>query len=363
MLRLSLPKGDNLAKQINDTIVGTMTDVPYLVVDNGHRYSARVENPQRVVFELDDAEPAWGATIYFGGDTLRLVVPVNPGAYEGPILTYAPALRRLAPAGNQLQMNGKPWVWAMMTGFCDYQLYLTGQYELLRAVLQQAKDLGANGRRVLGMMAYITQFDPRSFPRYYDNLSGYADLNAQYGQYIHFDIFADNQVYNLGVDHYNQVVAQLQGKENVIIGAGNEFQKNGFNPYTLPQPGVIASQGSSTSDTAPPMPGWGIRMWHGRRDAKVFLSADDMWFVGMGVDEEKGQYAPVAPAVHDEPMGFAEVNIPGRRSTDPRLAQSLMLSGRAYGAGATYHSESGIYSRILGPTEVSCGHAFFDAQG
>jgi hypothetical protein len=39
-----------------------------------------------------------------------------------------------------------------------------------------------------------------------------------------------------------------------------------------------------------------------------------------------------------------------------------MLTGRAYGAGATFHSEDGIYSRLLGPTQQACARAFFDAQ-
>ena len=108
------------------------------------------------------------------------------------------------------------------------------------------------------------------------------------------------------------------------------------------------------------MPGWGIRMFHGRRDyPKVFMSFDDAVYVGRGLDSDGKQYAPFAPIAHDEPMGFAEIAIPNRRSTDPNLARCLMLTGKAYGVGATFHSEDGIYSRLLGPVQQSCARAFF----
>lgn len=349
-------------KQVNCGVDGVATDTPYLAVDNGHVYRASFEFPNRVNFFLDDAEPAWGATIFYGGKALRYVVPELPGAYEGPRLIYAPLLQRLQPDGTQLRMNGAPWTWAMMTGFCDYALFLSGQD--IRPQLQQARDLGANGRRVFGMMNYIMRFDPAAYgDLYYTRLPEFAALLASYGQMLSFGVFADNQIFKLGVAHFNRVVAMLAPIESVIIDAGNEWTKNGFNPFGLPFPGVISSQGSAESDTAPPMPGWGIRMWHGRRDyPKVWVSAEDMVFVGLGVNVNGQSYAPVAPVVHDEPIGFAELAVPNRRSTDPRLARSLMLSGRAFGAGATLHTEDGIFSRLLGPTQQACARAFFDAQ-
>lgn len=351
--------------QINCTVQGKATDIPYLTVDNGHVYQGVFESPSRVIFRLDDGEPPWGYTIWYGGQAQRGVVPAQPGAYEGPVLTYPHALGRLQPDGVQLRVNGKPFVWAMMTGFCDYYLWMTNQRALVRQVWAQARDLGANGRRVFGMMFYITRFDPRAFgDAYFTELRPFAQAAAEYGQRLHFDVFADNQEYQLGPEFFQKVCAQLAPVESVVIGAGNEWPKNGFDPFALPYPGVLSSQGSTTADAAPPMPGWGIRMWHGRRDyPKVFMAFDDGVYVGRGLNESGSPYAPLAPIVHDEPIGFAEIDIPGRRSTDPVLAQCVMLTGRGYGAGATFHSESGIFSRLLGPTEQACARAFFDAQG
>lgn len=312
-------------------------------------------------FELRISHPAYKDTIRQRGilqhrhgawvsemDDFRLTMKIGGGQ-----------LSRLQPDGVRFAN----YTWAMMTGFCDFQLWVTGRKADCRALWSQARDLGANGRRVFGMMHYITHFYPQEHPNYLPELRPFVLEAATYGQRIHFDVFADNQEVKLGEAFWQQVRGQLEPLESALIGAGNEWPKNGFDPFALSRPGVIASQGSTTSDAAPPMPGWGVRMFHGRRDyPKVFMSFDDAVYVGRGLDASGHQYAPLAPVVHDEPMGFAEVDIPNRRSTDPRLAEALMWTGKAYGAGATFHSESGIFSRLLGPTEQACARAFFDAQ-
>ena len=358
-------------KQINCSVSGTPTDIPRLIVDTLlHEYAGVFESPTRVIFLLPDAEPtdgaSWGTTIHYAGKTARALIPEFPsGSVEGPLLAYPTALARLSGDGPFLRAGDRPFTWAMMTGFCDYQLWLTGQHDQLRACWQQAKDLGSNGRRVLGMMAFITQFDPRSYgDRYFTDLSAFAAAAAEYQQRLHFDVFADNQIYKFGQDFWARVCDQLRPIDSVLIGAGNEWPKNGFDPTTLPFPGVFSSQGSTTSDAPPPMPGWGVRMWHGRRDSpKVWISFDDAFFVSRGINEAGQSYAPVAPIVHDEPIGFASVDVPNRRSTDPLLARSLMLSARALGAGMTFHSESGMHSRLLEPIEQTCARACFDHQG
>lgn len=363
-------------------------DQPVLITDNppgGTSLAAHFEGvtghlPNRLVVTCPD-DLSGGSTLYYQNRTkrIRVILPPGAGSWEAgdppcrpPEVTdpdqmtlhYASPLARLQPDGVQLLVNGKRWTWAMMTGFCDYALWLAGRKDDLHAVWQQAKDLGANGRRVLGQMHFITRLYPQDHPNYYAELQPFAADAATFGLRLHFDVFADNQEIHLGEAHWQQVRAQLEPVESVLIGAGNEWPKNGFDPFALSQPMVIASQGSHLGDTAPPMPGWGIRMWHGRRDyPKVFMAFDDAVYVGRGLDENAHQYAPVAPVVHDEPIGFAEVEIPQRRSTDPVLAQCIMLSGRAYGAGATYHSEDGIYSRLLGPVQQTCARAFFDVQG
>lgn len=352
-------------------------DTPSIIADNppgGTPLAGHFEGtpPNRFVVTVPSTITG-GATLTYqhGQKHVRVIVPPGDGSWEAGappcqppgdpavLMAYTPALARLEPDGTALKNH----VWAQMTGFCDYALWLTDKSRLF-SLWDQAVGLGANGRRVLGMMEYITRFHPQDFPTFYSELRPFAGAAADRGLRLHFDVFADNQIINMGISHWTRVCEQLGPIPSVVIGAGNEWPKNGFDPKALAYPGVISSQGSTTADSAPPMPGWGIRMWHGRRDyPKVYMSFDDAVYVGRGLDEGGHQYAPVSPIVHDEPMGFAEVDVANRRSTDPALARSLMLTGRAYGSGATFHSEDAMYGRLLGPVQQTCARAFFDAQG
>lgn len=365
-----------MSKHINCTVVGKATDTPYLTIDNGHIYHGVFETSQhnRIIFSLDDDEPtdgnSWGYTIFWHGGTKTThgLVPTIPET-EGPQIEYASKLARLAPAGRRLTAGGQSFTWAMMTGFCDYYLLLTGQMQRLRDVCKQSQDLRCNGRRVLGMMHYIADFDPQKFgTSYYTRLPELASLHAEYELRTHFECFADNQVFKLGPEHWGQFCHMLKPETSVVISAGNEAPKNGFSSLDLPYPGVFSSRGSNLADEPPQRGSWGVHMWHGRRDdPKVWMSADDMIITGLGLDylPASGSFAQVAgeePIVHDEPMGFAEVDIAGRRSTNPQLAENFMYTGKAYGAGATFHPEDGIFSRLLGPTQYRCAQAFFNAQ-
>lgn len=263
--------------------------------------------------------------------------------------------------------DGSEFIWSMMTGFCDYKLFLDGGD--IRSVLKQSQDLGSRGRRIFGMMSFITNFNPRNYGNaYYNRLGEFYSLLAEYEQYGEFCNLCDCQVLmtdeGMQKEHHARVCDELQGIQNAMYSLGNEWPKNGFQPDHFARPSLlICSQGSTTSDAAPPMSGWNYREWHGRRDyPKVWVSADDMMFVGKGIDEGGHQYAEAKPIIHGEPIGFAEVNIPGRRSTDSRLARSLAIDSKAHGNGGVFHCEDGMYSRLLGPIQQICGIEFFKAM-
>jgi len=135
-----------------------------------------------------------------------------------------------------------------------------------------------------------------------------------------------------------------------------------------PIPAFPLPKGRKSPTPAPPMPGWGMDCeWHSRRDwPKVHESCGDLTYVSRGLrylqDSDRWKsYAPPAAGYVCEPIGFAEVEIPGRRSTDPDLARRLALDACAHGAGACFHAEDGIYSRPLGPVQQQCARVFFDA--
>lgn len=135
---------------------------------------------------------------------------------------------------------------------------------------------------------------------------------------------------------------------NVVLSLVNEFQQNGVDPNAFEKPdGFLFSFGSSVSDTAPPRAGDSDYIeWHGRRDwPKVTSSAEDMYAV---IQEHQ------IPGVHDEP---ARQDRPPQFS--PRLAAQIALTARLLGAGATFHSISGLRSQPFTPFEQDCARAFF----
>jgi hypothetical protein len=100
--------------------------------------------------------------------------------------------------------------------------------------------------------------------------------------------------------------------------------------------------------------------WHGRRDwPKVFLSGGDgLWYGGHGVHASGERCADPEPIVTTSRLA-----LPSRcsRCGGPPLRISpepLALSGLAYGTGATFHSDAGTRSELLGPVQL-CAEAFF----
>jgi hypothetical protein len=193
----------------------------------------------------------------------------------------------------------------------------------------------------------------------------FLDLLAQYGLTCEFTVFADaQQVMSRLTEqqaHWARVCDTIRGRPGVFVSLVNEWKKNGIDPFRFQRPrDLIVSQGSGLGDEPPPMPGWSYREWHGRRDwPKVLFSNEDAWYVGAGYNARGALVFPAVPVVMNEDIGFAEAPSPNRRSTDPQVARVIALTAVAWGAGATFHCEDGIFSRPLGPIQRQCAAAFF----
>lgn len=374
-------------RQINVNLSGRVTAPPVAILDeNGHRFTMTLESPTRGYFKIvtDYTPKPWGVSVYYGTKKARFILPDAPGAYEAalppvfldpPVLAFPSGLERIThtPTGF-VKADGSPWTWAMMTGFCDYHLYMTGQDVALHKAWQQAKDLGSKGRRVLGHMRFITEAGIQVYgeQRFLDGLTPFIQMAAEYEQYIDFVVFADMQVIGLPLAQQQRVWLEAANRIDAANGfatLANENEKNGVNADDFAYPGFACSAGSGLIDALPPMPGpnkgWGRREMHTRRSPfpiKVYQGPDDAIYIQRGYDEaQAAYYAPRSPVVISEPIGFAEVAIEGRRSTDVELARSYGHSFKAYANGGTLHSEDGIYSRPLGPIQQAAARAFFEA--
>lgn len=351
-------------KQINCTVQGKATDTPHLVVDNGHPYLGQFESPTRVIFPVADAEPPWGATIYFGSHSLRYVIPEQPGAYEGPVLSYAPATPEIQIVDDHFEVNGKRWLVRGADGFCDLAVLLDNGHSGLVPQLAQARDLGVRVRRVFACIKNIRIFNPFTYgPAYYDAIMELFALYAEYGIYGDFDGLVDTGYWGFSLGQcqslWNQQIATLTPITNKFnVSLTNEFDHGGnivgtVNDYARP-PFALCSQGSAVSDAPPPRPGWGIREFHCLKDwPKIFL-CEDMLFNREGVDADGHAWGPRKPTYLSECPRFEE----GLPQTDERLARTLALESVAFGEGLIFHNEFGKDGRLMGArTARSCGVA------
>lgn len=294
------------------------------------------------------------------------VIDVRANTQVRYILHDKPA--RLSIVGTQfVGPDGLPLFLKGMSGFRDYQKHLGGT--LNDDVLKESRDLGANYRRVFGMLHYITRFYPQDYAAFYERIPELFDRYARVGLYGKFEVFADAQVVTPVLarqqEHAARVWEQAGAIQNGLWSLGNELPKNGVNPSNFHQPSqILCSQGSALADAPPSQPGWSFHDWHGRRDhPKVTSGTEDAWYVSRGAKwphTTPGVYPP-KPILHDEPIGFGEHEEPNRRSTSKYLARQIAASGRVLCAGVLFHSDYGIHSERLGSNTRICAEEFFKA--
>ncbi len=368
--------------QINANCSGAPTGPVELVIDNGHRYPCVVTGSRLTVLIVPPEPSPFGAAIVSNGQQLtRLTVP-PPGAWEAdqpPVnmtphtVAFGPVVAptsKLATGGRNFLLNGDRWIWKGSTEFQLYQHFLNGRDN--RGIYAQRRDAGATLLRVSGMYnGGIGSFVPSSYGQaYWDGLQPFLSESAAEGFQVEFTAFMDCQnipeMHSTSQQqaHWGRLGSTLQPVSNVVVELVNEYPQNGVDPSQFgPLAGLLCARGSNVGDEPPPLPGWNYHTWHGRRDwPKVLFSSEDMWYVGEGWGPAGPYQYPVAPITHDEPIGFDEVDQPGRRSNDPYVARVLGQTSSAYGAGGTFHSSAGITSDFWGPRTEVCARAFFAAS-
>ena len=66
------------------------------------------------------------------------------------------------------------------------------------------------------------------------------------------------------------------------------------------------------------------------------------------------------PVINDEPIGAANVAVPGRRDNDPARFRAAAAAMRRAGLGATFHYDGGIQTRMPTKGELACLDAWLD---
>ncbi len=263
--------------------------------------------------------------------------------------------------------DGKTWHGFSMTGFRDYQRFLAG--EDIRPLLQQAKELGANMRRVFGMYGLDFQtndgsgaFKPQDHADYYDRIPAFLALYAEYGLWCEFTVFADTAFVmpNQGeqVAHFNHVCDKLRECPNSFVELVNENNQhgNGVNIGAFAKPsGIAACSGSNGEGGNPTQPFWDYSNLHSeRRQERLGLTTSTVYFAIFGYSEGADSWPGTHQATNNDE--------PGR--TVDRYTAWQMGTGSRYGGWMLSHTSAGTQSVLLPPDQAeSTRQAFAGARG
>jgi hypothetical protein len=261
---------------------------------------------------------------------------------------------------------GAIWPWRGFTAFTLYLVWLdqgaTGVDALVSGWLAACGPVKPNVLRVLGMVNSFAHLWPQEHPDYYDQLQPFAQhLWSRFAIRVEFVIFADSGDIMPDLkqqdEHAFSVTRRLQDEPNVFIEIANEPSQHtnlpggderAFQMYEwLKAPGLMiatgAGDGTNAGDYTTP---------HTPRSDDWPRKAKDLWDV---------REISHVPSVGDEPMGAAEVAIPGKRDNNPRNFADYAAVAQLQGAGSTFHSDAGINGQPMGPVTASCAQAFFSA--
>lgn len=250
--------------------------------------------------------------------------------------------------GERIVLNGTDQ-------FCAFRQYLDGVD--LAPLFTESHALGFTLWRVLlmGSAAQNHILDLRPDARFLDQLRPFADLVNQHGIVLLATVFADAQdVMPARGDrqrHWDRVTSALAGSVT-LASAGNQFPKNGWSPNDVSDPGMLWSRGSSLEDQKVDPQGASFAEFHPRRDLPASLldsvaSPVTLYREGLTV-----------PLIISEPIGFAEADQPGRRSSDPGLAWKLSRHYATECGGAVFHSDDGMRSQAMGPGTRACAESW-----
>ena len=139
----------------------------------------------------------------------------------------------------------------------------------------------------------------------------------------------------------------------VLLSAGNQWNKNGWSPAEISDPGygMLWSRGSGVEDVAPISPHGSFAEFHQRRDwpaGMLDTVASPVYLYDHGVN---------VPLLMTEPRGYNEDGSRGRLN-DPKLAYRFARHYSTEWAGAIFHNDFGQSGRLMGPRTKECARAW-----
>jgi hypothetical protein len=341
-----------------------------LTLDDGRQIPATVDGGFRLKVQLPPEVPygwhaelwvRWGLAVRYQDWALFHVTLAADLDVDLPA-TRTPA-PELGVVGTFFRRDGgAPHT---VIGCSDLQLFdgwLAGGRDAVRPMVEQRKALGFNLLRVWSICAFLFRLDPDDpvLDHFYPNLLDFLTyVCVEVGLNVELTAFVDvNRPELLGLDvarHWQNLRAVLQQPEfrhRVLLERVNE-QDIGVNTIALaefPPPAEVrlAGAGSGGADARPPVdvPGWTYAGFHPDR------SADWPRKVGHNAMEDLADKFGV-PGTSNETCRPDQGRGPVAADFFDAAANAALLS-----AGATFHSQAGKDSVLLGGDELVCAMAW-----
>jgi hypothetical protein len=220
----------------------------------------------------------------------------------------------------------------------------------------------------------IGRFIPAEVPDFFGQLSDYVNFCGDDGRRLELVCYADCQNPPLVFDpaFIDRVNDAVGGRWNILaVSAGNEYQKNGFNPAALRRPRPLASQTSIGPDRQPYTPEWDLSNMAAVRDDDFERKYKDIrdQYEGDnadGHDPPRPAHAFTQPIYVNEMIGIGDDNIPGNTTNDPFKCWTYVAGAKIMGAaGVCGHLRTGIFGDTPTPGGLGeqCMDAMVDAGG
>lgn len=263
--------------------------------------------------------------------------------------------------------DGSTYQQRSFSDFSLFQRWLRG--EDISALLDERIGLGANMLRVflmyngagIGNVNGMGELRPSSHADFYTKLTDFTKFLQTRGLRVEFVVFADAQDLMPGLSdqqtHLNRTFDALRNEWNVIIELCNEPAKNGcrLDELTVPS-GLITASGDYDTVNCSIGHVRDFVTLHTERKPEWPRTPRSLAEVRDGADCLNAVHRPVTA---DEGTGAAEVARPDSRSDNPDDFGFYGGTAALMGAGATFHSDDGIASRMLGPKQKQAAQQYF----
>jgi hypothetical protein len=262
---------------------------------------------------------------------------------------------QLRIAGSRfLQPDGTPFDWRGITAFRLVELVARGKDTEADAYLAWAASKNVTVVRVLAMADVLFKLSPADGQRALPRL---LELAQKRGLYVEVVALVDTATIKVDPPGQIKAIGEICARyPNALLELANEpvhaTQAEALHDAAYLKPllalvpaGVPVSLGSVENGDA--FAAGAYVTWHAPRAGKGGWPAQ----IAHGAVLVKRFGKPV---VSDEPMGAADVAIPGRRDNDPEHFQQAAAASRRAGIGATFHYEGGLQARMPTRIEMAC---------